>query len=187
MVEGGRIDHACHANDITNCVRETVEFDNAVAVAVNWASNRNNTLMMVTADHECGGLTVLADNGPGNEPDAAWSSSGHTATNVGVFAWGPGAGTIDSVLDNTDIYRIMMKSQPIVPEAVGIGLAPGSGVRTDWNAKPGDTCRLDATVSLVVTNWSSIETHTADTHKVGIVDTNQPMPPVRYYRLVVPR
>jgi len=186
-VEGGRIDHACHANNITNCVRETVEFDNAVQVALNWAINRTDTLMIVTADHECGGLAVLADNGAGMEPDVAWSSEGHTATNVGVFAWGPGAETVSGVMDNTDIYRSMMKSQPIVPEAVGIGLVPGNGIRTSWNAKPGDTCQLDATGNVIVTNWSCINTTMADTHEVTIMDTNQPMPPSRFYRLVVPR
>jgi alkaline phosphatase len=187
MVEGGRIDHACHANNITNCVRETVEFDNAVQVALNWTGNRTDTFLIVTADHECGGLTVLADNGPGMEPDVVWSSGGHTATNVGVFALGPGAEMIAGIMDNTDIYRIMMKTQPMVPEGVGIGRAPGNGVRTDWNAKPGDTCRLDATDSLFVTNWSCIDTTTADTHEVTIMDTNQPTPPARFYRLVVAR
>jgi hypothetical protein len=121
------------------------------------------------------------------EPDVVWSSGGHTATNVGVFALGPGAEMIAGIMDNTDIYRIMMKTQPMVPEGVGIGRAPGNGVRTDWNAKPGDTCRLDATDSLFVTNWSCIDTTTADTHEVTIMDTNQPTPPARFYRLVVAR
>jgi alkaline phosphatase len=187
MVEGGRIDHACHANNITNCVREMVEFDNAVEVAVNWVSNRTDTLVIVTADHECGGLTVLADNGLGMEPDVLWSSGGHTATNVGVFARGPGAEMIFGGMDNTDIYRVIMRSQPMIPEAVGIGMALGNGIRTDWNVKPGDTCRLDAVNRLSATNWASLHMTTADTHEVTLMDTNQPPPPARFYRLVVPR
>jgi alkaline phosphatase len=187
MVEGGRIDHACHGNDIVNCVRETVEFDHAVHTAQDWASNRTDTLLIVTADHECGGLTVLADNGPGHEPDVEWSSAGHTGTNVGVYAQGPGAERVTGVMDNTDIYRIMMQSQPIVPEAVAINVVSGGGARTSWNARPGDTCRLDAASRLLSALWVPIETVTAETHEVIFVDTNEPTPAARFYRLAVER
>jgi alkaline phosphatase len=63
MVEGGRIDHAGHANDTVRNVIETVEFSNAVEVAVDWAQEHLDTLIIVTADHETGGLTVLQNNG----------------------------------------------------------------------------------------------------------------------------
>jgi alkaline phosphatase len=109
MVEGGRIDHASHANDIANCVGETIAFDAAISAALAWVSNRTDTLLIVTADHETGGLTVLTNNGPGVVPSVSWSSGGHTKANVGVFAIGPGSTSVTGVLDNTDIYRIMMR------------------------------------------------------------------------------
>ena len=108
MVEGGRIDHAAHVNDIAKCVRETVAFDKAVGVAASWAKGRSDTLMIVTADHETGGLTMLAGNGAGIEPAVSWSTVGHTGTNVGVYAWGPGSESVSGTIDNTDIYRIIM-------------------------------------------------------------------------------
>jgi len=109
MIEGGRIDHACHANDIDRVVSEVVEFDNAFDVVRSWASgHRENTLLIVTADHETGGLTVTANNGAGTAPDVTWSTSGHTATNVGVYASGPGADRVTGTLDNTDIHAIVM-------------------------------------------------------------------------------
>lgn len=62
MVEGGRIDHACHANDISRAVSETIEFSNAVVEAIKWSKGRTDTLLVVTADHETGGLRVLKNN-----------------------------------------------------------------------------------------------------------------------------
>jgi len=106
MVEGGLIDFACHANDIERTVSETVEFANAVETVLGWAEGRTDTLVLVTADHECGGLTVLADNGPGNLPDVTWSSSYHTAANVPLYARGTNARLVEGVLDNTGIFTL---------------------------------------------------------------------------------
>lgn len=57
MIEGSRIDHAGHANDLVRGVHETLAFDQAVEVALNFAKERGDTLVVVTADHETGGLT----------------------------------------------------------------------------------------------------------------------------------
>lgn len=59
MVEGGSIDHACHANDAATTVREVVAFDDAVMVAYEfWRKHPDNTLIIVTGDHETGGMSV---------------------------------------------------------------------------------------------------------------------------------
>jgi len=107
MVEGGRIDHACHSNDIRRAVLEVVEFDNVVQVAIDWAAGRTDTLILVAADHETGGLTVLNNNGVGEFPTVKWSSTGHTATNVPVYAWGVNAKMISGVMDNTDMFEVV--------------------------------------------------------------------------------
>lgn len=57
MIEGSRIDHAGHANDLRRSVYETLAFDEAVAVVLEFAAGRDDTLVIVTADHETGGLT----------------------------------------------------------------------------------------------------------------------------------
>jgi len=107
MVEGGRIDDACHSNDFTRTIPEVNEFADAVQAAINWAAGRNDTLIIVAADHETGGLTVLSNNGAGNYPDVSWSGTGHTAANVTVYAWGVNAGFISGVMDNTDIFGVV--------------------------------------------------------------------------------
>ncbi|TYB88888.1 MAG: alkaline phosphatase [Kosmotoga sp.] len=56
MVEGSQIDWECHGNDVYGVWKETVEFDNAVKVALDFAKENPNTLVIVTADHETGGL-----------------------------------------------------------------------------------------------------------------------------------
>jgi alkaline phosphatase len=59
MVEGGKIDWACHANDATTSVNNTLAFDDAVKVGVEFAKKHpEETLVVVTGDHECGGLTL---------------------------------------------------------------------------------------------------------------------------------
>jgi len=58
MVEGARVDHAAHANDTAMAVTELVEFDQAVAVALQFARADRRTLLIVAADHETGALSI---------------------------------------------------------------------------------------------------------------------------------
>ncbi len=120
MVEGGRIDHAGHANDIARNVFEVLEYDRAVEVAYTWAISRTDTLIIVTADHETGGLNVIANNGAGNFPTVTWASTGHTAANVPVYAWGVNAELAPYVTDNTDIHRLALAgfTEPLACEPV---------------------------------------------------------------------
>jgi alkaline phosphatase len=118
MVEGARIDHAGHLNDLGRNICETLAFDAALRVAYAWAADREDTLIIVTADHETGGLQVLENNGPGNFPTVQWTTTGHTATEVPVYAWGVNAGLARLVTDNIDIYglaRSGMADAPALP------------------------------------------------------------------------
>lgn len=108
MVEGGRIDHAGHANDIARNIFEVLEFDHAVEVAYAWTMSHTDTLIIVTADHETGGLDVITNNGAGTFPTVTWSTTGHTATPVPVYAWGVNAELVTQVADNTDIYALAL-------------------------------------------------------------------------------
>lgn len=107
MIEGSRIDHAGHMNDIHRNILETLEFDNAVRTVLEWARTRPNVLVIVTADHECGGLTVDKSNGRGIWPNVSWSSKGHTNVEVPVFAAGTGAGEFAGKMDNIEIFSKM--------------------------------------------------------------------------------
>jgi len=123
MIEGGLIDKAAHANDTPRMVQEVVEFDKTVKLVMDWAANRSDTLVLVVADHETGGLKVVQGNGQGRVPTVVWASQDHTGINVILYAWGVGADKVTGVLDNTDIYRLMMgtftaSSVPATPPAL---------------------------------------------------------------------
>jgi alkaline phosphatase len=118
MVEGSQIDWACHSNDAKGAVRQTLLFDQAVGVAVDFALRDGRTLVIVTADHETGGLT-LPGAGNENKGDAKlsvrWSTKGHTGSPVPIYAMGPGALRFAGVQDNTDIPRKIAQLLDIRP------------------------------------------------------------------------
>ncbi len=86
MVEGARIDHASHSNDSSRVFPEMVAFDDAITAGM--ALLGPDATVLVTADHECGGLHVISGNGVGEAPDAEWRDNWHTNADVGV--WGSG-------------------------------------------------------------------------------------------------
>ena len=125
MVEGGRIDHAAHANDIERTVQEVLEFSRAVETAMDWvaASAALDTLVLVTADHETGGLAVTADNGVGQYPDVTWTTTGHAAARVPIYGWGTNGWLIAPLMDNTGVYAVMTAGPDIIPAPCAMGLA----------------------------------------------------------------
>jgi len=78
MVEGGRIDHACHANDVASVVAETKEFDDVVGYCLDYARKNKDTLVIVLADHETGGLGVGIDYGDPIDEDRILSIKAST-------------------------------------------------------------------------------------------------------------
>lgn len=110
MVEGGQIDWQAHDNNQAGTVRHTMDFDAAVGRALEFARRRGDTLVIVTADHETGGLTIIyPDKDSGDKFKCAWSTKGHSGCNVPLLADGPGAEMFSGVLDNTDIPKMIAK------------------------------------------------------------------------------
>jgi len=109
MVEGSQIDWACHGNDAANTVRQTLLFDQAVKAALDFAAKDKHTLVVVTADHDTGGLVIKAAETQG-KPELSWSTKSHTALPVPLFAYGPGAELFCGVYDNTDVPKKIAKS-----------------------------------------------------------------------------
>jgi Alkaline phosphatase len=109
MVEGSHIDHACHANNAEQLVFEMEEFDKAVNAAFDYADAHKGTLVIVTADHETGGVYLPAgdkDYHKGNTGvQTRFGWSGHTAIPVVVYAYGASSWKFSGVLDNTDIAK----------------------------------------------------------------------------------
>lgn len=92
MVEGSQIDLAAHDNDMPRLISETADFDTAVKTCLDFAEADGNTLVVVTADHETGGITLpmkTIENGRIVKP--TFSSDNHTALMVPIFSHGPGA------------------------------------------------------------------------------------------------
>ncbi len=107
MIEGSQIDGQCHSNNIEGEIAEAVDFDNAVKKALDFAAQDGNTLVIVTADHETGGLTLTGGSIEKGEVKAAFSTKGHTSVMVPVFAFGPGAINFTGVYENTAIFNKM--------------------------------------------------------------------------------
>ncbi|MFA6568792.1 MAG: alkaline phosphatase [Victivallales bacterium] len=105
MIEGGLIDRAGHGNNLEKNIGETVEFGNAVKTVLDWAKDRSDTLIIVTADHETGGLTVVKNRGKGNYPEVTWRDKGHSGVNVPLYAWGENSDAFGKTMDNTDFFK----------------------------------------------------------------------------------
>lgn len=110
MVEGSQIDWGGHDNDINYVVTETIDFDEAVGKALEFAIEDGETLLIVTADHETGGLTLTDGDLDKKTIKAEFSTDYHTGVMVPVFAYGPGAEDFMGIYENTDIFEKMMKN-----------------------------------------------------------------------------
>jgi len=109
MVEGSQIDWGGHANNTIYIVNEMLDFDRAIGKALEFAANDGETLIIVTADHETGGMAITDGNMVTGKVKAAFTSGDHTAIMVPVFSYGPGAEEFTGIMENTDIAKKMIK------------------------------------------------------------------------------
>ena len=100
LVEGSQIDTRSHRHDVAGVVQRVLGFDDAVKEALSFAARDGHTLVIVTADHETGGLVVLDGL---KHPEIKWSSFDHSSAPVAIFAYGPGAFNFTGVYDNTEV------------------------------------------------------------------------------------
>jgi alkaline phosphatase len=117
LVEAARIDHASHDNDIRRALAETVDLLEAVerTLARLDGAESDDVLVVLTADHETGGLSVSRTAPIGTRPDVEWSTGGHTARPVPVYARGPFSEHVIGTLDNTDLYSLML-GRPLIKD-----------------------------------------------------------------------
>lgn len=109
MVEGSQIDWGGHQNHVGYVVGEMLDFDQAIGKALEFAANDKETLIIVTADHETGGMALVGGNIKNGMVKGAFPTGDHTATMVPVFAYGPGAENFTGIMENTDIAKKIMK------------------------------------------------------------------------------
>ena len=108
MVEGSQIDWGGHSNEIEYVISEFNDFDAAIQTVLDYTLKHPNTLVVVTADHETGGLTIPKGDIKKMRPSVEFSTVGHTASMVPVFAKGPAAATFSGIYDNTLIFNKML-------------------------------------------------------------------------------
>ena len=125
MVEGSQIDFACHGNDSTWMMDEMLDFDYAIKVALDYAKEKGNTLVVVTADHETGGLTLPDPQGKYTNVVFNYSTGSHTCLPVLVYAYGPGAEQFTGWMQNTELKGKILNACGY--ENISDGLPEGKG------------------------------------------------------------
>lgn len=107
MIEGSHIDHAAHANNAEQLTFEMEEFDRLVNAAFDYADTHKGTLVIVTADHETGGVTLNSaakDSKSVTGIDVKFSTTSHTGSPLPIYAYGASAWRFGQVMENTDIF-----------------------------------------------------------------------------------
>ena len=107
MVENEGTDTQAHDNaerDIL--VAEMLDFDDAVRLVLEYHRRDPRTLVVVTADHETGGTSLVA--GPGRTDTLRYATGGHSAAFVPLFAVGPGAERFGGLKENRDVGRLLL-------------------------------------------------------------------------------
>jgi alkaline phosphatase len=109
MIEGSQIDWGGHDNNIEYVTSEVIDFDKAVGVAFDFADRNPGTLVIVTADHETGGLAIIDGDFSKGVVNAKFSCKHHTGVMVPVFAYGTCASTFAGIYENTEIFHKMVE------------------------------------------------------------------------------
>lgn len=104
MIEGSQLDDYGHFNDLDLLMQEVHDFDRTIGKVFEWAAQDGETLVVVTADHETGGLTLVDGNLAEGKIVGKFSTGGHSGVMVPVYAFGPGHENFTGIFENTDIF-----------------------------------------------------------------------------------
>ena len=111
MVEGSLIDGMGHANDAQAQQLEMQSFMDAVEVAVEYAKLHEGTIVVVTADHETGGLSIVSADANFNLSEQGveyrWSTKGHSGVMIPIYLYGTASESINGIVENTDIAKTL--------------------------------------------------------------------------------
>lgn len=108
MIEGSQIDWGGHDNDTDYILEELLDFDKVVGMALDYAKKHPHTLVIVTADHETGGMGLTGGDVKTGDVTAQYLTTDHTGVMVPVFAFGPGSENFRGIYENTDLFYKMM-------------------------------------------------------------------------------
>lgn len=104
MIEGSQLDDYGHFNNLDLLMQETHDFDRTIGSVYEWAAEDGETLVIVTADHETGGLTLIDGDKDEGKIVCKFSTDGHSGVMVPVYAFGPGSENFTGIYENTDIF-----------------------------------------------------------------------------------
>ncbi len=109
VIEGAQIDWACHANQPRYFLDEIKDFDNAIGEVLKFAVRDKETLVIVTGDHETGGMAINPASKL-KKLKLEFTLRDHTATMIPVYAYGPKAELFNGIYENTAIYHKMREA-----------------------------------------------------------------------------
>ena len=109
MIEGSQIDWACHNNDTAYLRAEMADFEHVLDAVLEFAERDGHTLVVVTADHETGGVTLPSGDIEKGENEVKFLWGSHTGCMVPVFSYGPGAHIFSGIQENIDIPNKIRK------------------------------------------------------------------------------
>lgn len=110
MAEGAQVDYGGHKNDLPYVTTEVLDFDHLVGEALRYADKDGHTLVIVTADHETGGLSLLDGDFQNGTVSGQFSSHDHSGIPVPVFAYGPGSQYFEGVYENTELFHKILQA-----------------------------------------------------------------------------
>ena len=103
MVEGSQIDDWAHRQKVGYMAEELFDFDKTIGKVLEWAEKDGHTLVVVTADHGTGGITLVDGSLQDRTVNVHFSTKGHHGIVVPVFAWGPHAEDFGGVMENAEL------------------------------------------------------------------------------------
>lgn len=109
MVEGAMIDTGGHNNHPETVIEEGIDFDRAIAKALKFADEDGETLVVITADHETGGITIPHGNLENGEVELAFETQDHTGVMVPIFAYGPHSDEFRGIYENSAVFHKIIR------------------------------------------------------------------------------
>lgn len=109
MIEGAHIDHRAHSNNTEELITEMLDFDKAVTEAVKFAEKDGHTLVIISADHETGGVALKKGDPQEAYIQNVFATRGHTPVMVPLFAYGPKSHIFNCVQENSDVCNKILQ------------------------------------------------------------------------------
>jgi len=108
MIEAANIDSGGHANSTSTIVSEMLDFDEVIGKVIEFVDANPTTLLLITADHETGGVSIPQGDIASATVELAYHSDDHTGIMVPIFAYGPHSGDFRGVYENSEVFHKIM-------------------------------------------------------------------------------